>query len=720
MKKNSYNSRALIKNMPTAFSHHKVIFDENKNPINYIFLDINKKFEEITGLKEEEVINKKATEVLDNITNESFNWIEFYGNLSLNGGSETFEEYSNELKRWYKVQAYSQQEGYFTTLFNDITKKIKKEKKLKEMSKRVNDIFNNINDVVWSMSWPDLEINFISKAVEDLVGYTIDDFQQDPLLIQKITHPEDRHINIEAVKRLKETGFIEREFRIICKDGSLKWVQDRGEMVYDEENRPIKVEGVMRDITKRKKAENKMESNKEKYKTIFNSSPLGIILENKKGEIIEANKMMTKMSGYSKEELEGSSVFEKFVLPEKKEEARENIKEIIEKDKEIEYETKTKVKNGEIRSYYLNETSIYLPNGEKGLISMQLDITERKQKEKQIKYLLYRDQLTDLYNRRFFEEKMESLNQKSKLPISIIMADVNGLKIINDTYGHSTGDELLVKTAELLKESIRPEDILARWAGDEFVILLPQTKREKAEQIMTKIKSTNKELSKENIPISIGMGVATKNNMTNNITKVLEKADDKMYQNKLSESRSANNKIVQNLLNTLGTKSSETKEHAIRMTNLAHQLGKELELSNSEMNKLSLLATLHDIGKTTISEDILIKPGKLNEKEWNIMKEHPERGYKIASASEEFVLVAEEILFHHEHWDGSGYPKGLKGNEIPYLSRIISIIDAYDVMTHKRPYSEAISNEKALAEIKDCVGTQFDPKLSRKFIKLKK
>ena len=488
MKKNCYNSRALIKNMPTAFSHHKVIFDENKNPIDYIFLDINKKFEEITGLKEEEVINKKATEVLDNITNESFNWIEFYGKLSLNGGSETFEEYSNELKRWYKVQAYSQQEGYFTTLFNDITKKIKKEKKLKEMSKRVNDIFNNINDVVWSMSWPDLEINFISKAVEDLVGYTIEDFQQDPLLIQKITHPEDRHINIEAVKRLKETGFIEREFRIICKDGSLKWVQDRGEMVYDEENQPIKVEGVMRDITKRKKAENKMESNKEKYKTIFNSSPLGIILENKKGEIIEANKMMTKMSGYSKEELEGSSVFEKFVLPEKKEEARENIKEIIEKDKEIEYETKTKVKNGEIRSYYLNETSIYLPNGEKGLISMQLDITERKQKEKQIKYLLYRDQLTDLYNRRFFEEKMESLNQKSKLPISIIMADVNGLKIINDTYGHSTGDELLVKTAELLKEVMRSEDIIARTGGDEFVILLLETNKFTVKKICNRIK----------------------------------------------------------------------------------------------------------------------------------------------------------------------------------------------------------------------------------------
>ncbi len=343
-----------------------------------------------------------------------------------------------------------------------------------------------------------------------------------------------------------------------------------------------------------------------------------------------------------------------------------------------------------------------------------------KEEKKEIEYQAFHDQLTDCYNRRFFEEEMKRLDTKRQLPISIIMADINGLKIINDTYGHSTGDDLLVKTAETLNDSIRQEDILARWAGDEFVILLPHTKKQKAQKIVKRINGKNKKLGVKDIPISIGLGVATKNKVNQNIKKVLEEADDNMYQNKLLESRSASNKIVQNLLNTLATKSSETRKHAMRMTRLAHDLGEELSLTLSELNSLSLLATLHDIGKTTISEDILTKAGKLTEKEWQIIKEHPERGYKIAFSSEEFTVVAEEILHHHEHWNGNGYPDGLAGEEIPYLSRIISIIDAYDVMTNDRPYSKAVSKEEALAEIKDCAGSQFDPELAHEFIELKK
>jgi len=353
------------------------------------------------------------------------------------------------------------------------------------------------------------------------------------------------------------------------------------------------------------------------------------------------------------------------------------------------------------------------------LISSTKAALDRVDYQKELKYKSFHDNLTDLYNRRFFEEEMKRLDTKRQLPISIIMADVNGLKLINDTYGHRIGDNLLIETAKILKKHIRKEDLLARWAGDEFVLLLPQTSKNKAQKIMKRIKSKNKKLKKENIPISIGMGIAVKNKINQNIDKILEKADDNMYQNKLSESRSASNKIVQTLLNTLGTKSSETKEHAIRMTNLAHKLGEKLKFSNFELNKLSLLATLHDIGKTTISEDILTKPGNLTDEEWEIMRKHPERGYKIASASEEFILVTKEILSHHEKWNGNGYPRGLKGEDIPYLARIISIIDAYDVMTNDRPYSKAISNEKALAEIESCAGSQFDPSLAQEFIKLK-
>ncbi|MFN2340922.1 MAG: diguanylate cyclase [Halanaerobium sp.] len=588
MRKNNNNHKNIIENMPVAFAYHKVIFDQNNKAVNYIFLEINKKFEELTGLKKDEIIGKKVTDVLNGITKDKFNWIQFYGEISLSGESKTIKQYSEPLDKWYKIKAYSDDEKYFTTIFSDIT--------------------------------------------------------------------ED------------------------------------------------------------KKREQKIEKNKERYQTIFNSAPIGFMLENENGKIIEVNEVMCEDSGYSKAELEGSNVLDKMVSPEYQELAKENIKRILEGEN-LEFDVKTSTKDGQMKYYHLKETNITLPDGNKGIISMHLDITDRVKKEKKIEYLAYKDSLTDLYNRKFFEAELQRMDTKSKLPISIIIGDLNGLKIINDSYGQKKGDQLLRKTAKLLKEVVTKNDVLARYGGDEFTILLPQTTNKKAQKIVDRIKSKSNN-KKSEITLSISLGVATKENEKQNIMEVLKQAEDEMYQNKLSESRSSKSNIVQGLLNTLNAKSSETKEHAVRMTKLAFDFGEKLNLSNSELNRLSLLATLHDIGKTTISEAILTKPAKLTKKEWEIMKDHSQKGYKIASTSEEFALVAEEILAHHENWDGSGYPHGLKGDEIPYLARIITIIDSYDVMTNDRPYSKAISKEEALKEIEDCAGSQFDPELAEEFVKL--
>jgi len=275
----------------------------------------------------------------------------------------------------------------------------------------------------------------------------------------------------------------------------------------------------------------------------------------------------------------------------------------------------------------------------------------------------------------------------------------NGLKIINDSLGHKKGDELLRKTAEILQNALREEDIIARYGGDEFVILLPKTSSEMAQKISERILQDCEKTAEDELPVSLGVGIATKYDISENIADVLIKADNNMLQNKLITSRSTKNKIIGSLLNALGSKCDETKEHTRRMTELAHDLGEKVGLSPSELDKLSLLASLHDIGKISISEEILTKPGDLNDEEWEIMKNHPQRGYKIALASEEFAVVAEEILSHHERWDGDGYPRGLKGEEIPYLARILTIVDAYDVMISGRPYQQAVSKEEALAEI---------------------
>lgn len=375
-------------------------------------------------------------------------------------------------------------------------------------------------------------------------------------------------------------------------------------------------------------------------------------------------------------------------------------------------------KNGDI-IWLRDEVVIVKKNNEPvKLRGFMTDITELKEREDKIKYLLYKDQLTGIYNRRFFEEEMQRLDSERMFPLSIIMADVNGLKIINDTYGHEKGDELLKTVAMILKNSLREEDILARQGGDEFAVLLPNTDKVQARNIMSRIKDSVMKNNNNEFSISIALGIAIKESSEENISTVLKEADNNMYQNKLAESRSSRSNIVQGLLNTLNAKSSETKEHAERMTKLAYDFGEVLDLSNSEVNRLSLLATLHDIGKSTISAEILKKPEKLNEKEWELIKEHPITGYKIASASKEFALIANDILYHHERWDGKGYPDGLIKDEIPYLARIIAIIDSYDVMTNERPYSKAITKTEALIEIKSCSGTQFDPNLAQKFVDL--
>jgi HD-GYP domain-containing protein (c-di-GMP phosphodiesterase class II) len=191
-----------------------------------------------------------------------------------------------------------------------------------------------------------------------------------------------------------------------------------------------------------------------------------------------------------------------------------------------------------------------------------------------------------------------------------------------------------------------------------------------------------------------------------------------MNQDKLTKSRSSKNKFVKNLINTLGAKSNETKEHALRMTSLAFKLGDRLRLSHEKLNELNLLATLHDIGKVTIAESILNKPGKLTEEEWEIVKSHPVKGAAIADSTAEFSPIAKYIRHHHERWDGGGYPEGLAEHEIPLLSRIITLVDSYDVMTNDRPYKEPMTKLEAVKEISRCAGTQFDPELAVEFIKL--
>ncbi len=350
------------------------------------------------------------------------------------------------------------------------------------------------------------------------------------------------------------------------------------------------------------------------------------------------------------------------------------------------------------------------------------DITERRSKEAEISYLSYHDILTGLYNRTYFEKEKIKLDKKRFLPLSYIIGDINGLKMVNDALGYTHGDEQIIQTANILHSCLRKRDVLARIGGDEFAILLPKTDFDGAHRIMQKIqraceKYNNKEI-KEPYYINISLGCATKDIEKKNINDIIKAAEDNMFRRKLLEGSSLHSKIVSSMVATMIERSQETKEHAQRMAAMTKKIATHMNLSEDEQNKLELLATLHDIGKISIERSILQKPGKLTQSEWEEMRKHPESGYRIAMATPELKPIADYILTHHERWDGKGYPNGLSKNKIPLLSRIISVVDAYDAMTEDRIYRKALSKEEAIQEIKNNAGTQFDPKIAELFIRL--
>jgi len=345
------------------------------------------------------------------------------------------------------------------------------------------------------------------------------------------------------------------------------------------------------------------------------------------------------------------------------------------------------------------------------------DITDRKNAEEHLAFLTFHDSLTGLHNRNYFEEELRRLDVEEQLPLSIIMTDLNGLKLVNDSLGHQEGDRLLCLTAKVLTASCRQADIICRWGGDEFAILLPRTAAEAAEVIGARIKAACRRFGQESpVGISLSLGTATKVRKQDDVQTTLKEAEDKMYRHKLLESQSARSALIASLQESLESKTKETRAHTERLRRNALSVGKAFGLSPSDLDRLVLLAAMHDVGKIAVDERLLNKRGPLTETEWQTIRKHCEVGARIARAAPDLACIADEILSHHERWDGTGYPRGLCGTEIPLLARILSIVDAYDVMTHGRPYRAPVEPAIATAELRKSAGSQFDPEMVDIFV----
>lgn len=358
------------------------------------------------------------------------------------------------------------------------------------------------------------------------------------------------------------------------------------------------------------------------------------------------------------------------------------------------------------------------PGVQKGNVIIIHDATEQKEAEEKIQYLTYHDKLTGINNRRFFEEQLIRIDTPDNYPISIIIADVNGLKLTNDAFGHIAGDKLLIAAANSLQKVCRPGDFVARWGGDEFIMLLPNTNEQYSAEIIRKVTAGNKHEIIDNICLSVSMGYAIKYQKEEELERVIKQADDMMYKEKLSVSRSVKNRTVNVILQTLYVKNEEERAHAMGISRLVNQLEGTLNLTKAEITDLRVLGQIHDIGKIAIDESVLNKKESLTEEEYEMIKRHSEKGYQIIKASPELMYLADEVLCHHERYDGTGYPRGLKRNDIPKLARILTVADAVVAMLSDRPYRKALTMEQTISELKMNSGTQFDPEVVEVFLKL--
>ncbi|MBN1891816.1 MAG: diguanylate cyclase [Clostridiales bacterium] len=345
------------------------------------------------------------------------------------------------------------------------------------------------------------------------------------------------------------------------------------------------------------------------------------------------------------------------------------------------------------------------------------DITERVKRDEEIKYLNNHDVLTGLYNRRCFEENRSGIDHPDNLPLSVLFADINGLKMTNDIFGHASGDKLIILSAEILKKACRPDDFLARVGGDEFIIFLPKTNREDAELVMNTIKSELSDARVAAIKCSISLGLDIKKDSKQALDEIMANAENEMYRDKTMNRIEINRGIIETIMYSLHDRDPREKQHSIEVSTLCAEMGNAMHLPEAEINKLRRVGYLHDIGKIVIEKDLLSKI-PLSDEEFEKVKQHAVVGYRILNLFDDTLDLAEYVYGHHERWDGSGYPRGLKGEQIPFISRIIAVAETYDRVNNRGAQEPNKNTQEAIDVITQGTGTQFDPEIAKIFIQM--
>ncbi|NTW05042.1 MAG: PAS domain S-box protein [Peptococcaceae bacterium] len=613
--------------------------------------------------------------------------------------------------RWHtsNVTPYSDETGKIigvVGIARDINERKENERNQKERENYLRVILETTQDGFWIADFQG-NILDINEAYCNMSGYT-----RRELLKMRLVDLEVKESSREIAEHMKsvsENGSDTFESRHQKKDGTIMDVEISVACLNHE---PLTILAFCRDITRRKQYEKNLIEQNTLLEGVINAIPDVLAIQHPDHRVERYNRAGYELMNLTQDEVRNKKCYE---LIGRSAECEQCATSLALKTKKLETIEK-----------YIPEMGVYLDcrsnpildeNGDILYIVEQLrDITDKKNVQARIEYLSFHDQLTGLYNRRFYEEELKRLDTMRNLPLTLAILDVNGLKLSNDAFGHSYGDDVLRKVSQVLKGECREDDIVARIGGDEFIILLPNTSSEQASLIIDRIRTSINSEKINSINLSVSFGWETKISKEEEIHRIFKKAEDYMYRNKLSESDSIRHETIRVVMKTLYEKNDREEKHSKRVSEYCEKMGIAFGLGKEDVKELKIVGLMHDIGKITINDDILNKPIMLSDSEWSSIKRHPEIGYRILSSVNEYSNLADFVLAHHERWDGKGYPRGLKGEEIPLQSRIIAVIDAYDAMTGYRPYRKSLDKKAAVKEIVKNAGTQFDSELVKIFV----
>ena len=481
------------------------------------------------------------------------------------------------------------------------------------------------------------------------------------------------------------------------------------------------------------------EEARDRYLDLYDFAPVGYFTLDEHSRIVEANLTALRLLKMETRRDLLKTHFTKFINSEESDSFHFHQKKAMESKNKQTLELKMAKADGTAFDAQL----ISVRAGPGRLRIAVIDITERKLAEVAVKLfsqkmseLSLTDELTKLYNRRQFYKVLEieiDRARRHNKPLSLAILDVDRFKDYNDKFGHSGGDNILQSLAGVMTSYLRKTDTSFRYGGDEFTAILPEIDSNKAKDIVERVRlkwlhmRKTESLGLENlIGFSAGIAEFPKNAETQDSLVFL--VDAALYCSKRSGGNrstlvsemgeiphdmlaNASLDQVSALAATVDAKEAHGYGHSKRVADVAATIGNNVGLSSDELADLRGASLLHDIGKIGISDAILNKSDRLTPLEWEVVKKHSIEGAKIVSQIKKVSNLAPLILHHHERYGGSGYPDGLKGQEIPLGSRIICIADAYETMVTPRSYGNVMSRNEALVELERCSGTQFDPEI---------